>query len=76
MIKNIKVATSASEQNTIKVINGKVTCADMKPPDGASVRIKGTDKGVSTNAEGLFRITMENDDEVLVILFTGYKMKK
>jgi len=51
-----KVITSASEQNALKVINGKVTSADMKPLEGASVRIKGTDKGVTTNAEGLFRI--------------------
>jgi len=53
-------------------ITGKVTSADGKPLQGASVNIKGTTRGTTTNADGNFKIVISDSDSVLVVSFTGY----
>ena len=55
-----------------RVITGKVTAADGQPLQGASITIKGTTVGVTTDAQGLYKITVGETDKILVISFTGY----
>lgn len=56
-----------------KQITGTVISAEDKMPvPGASVVIKGTTAGTITNSDGIFSVTV-SDNEVLVISFVGMK---
>lgn len=60
-----------SAQNP-KTITGQVRDARSNPVPGASVVLKGSNKGVSTDLQGRFTIAEVPDDGVLVITSTGY----
>ncbi len=61
--------TAAFAQQTV---TGKITDAQTGAPiEGATVKIKSTTKGVSTNSQGIFRI-VANANDVLEISFIGY----
>ncbi len=55
-------------------IIGQVTSIDGELP-GATVQIKGTDRGTIADVEGRFSITVESKDDILVFRFVGYKTK-
>jgi iron complex outermembrane receptor protein len=56
-----------------KTVTGKVTDSkDGSPVAGASVAVKGTNRGTTTDATGAFRINVENNDAVLVITSVGF----
>lgn len=55
-----------------KTVNGTVTDKSGKPIANASVVIKGSTKGTTTNDNGVFTITVA-DDAVLIISAIGYK---
>lgn len=57
-------------------ITGKVLDENNQPLPGASVQIKGTQKGVVTDFDGIFEIELANEAPVLVISFTGYKAQE
>jgi iron complex outermembrane receptor protein len=56
-------------------VKGKVTTEDGQPIVGASVVVKGTHKGVTTNAAGEFSLSVSKGD-VLVISSIGYDTKE
>ena len=56
-------------------VSGKVTGEDGQPIAGASVLVKGTHKGVTTNAQGEFSLSVSRGD-VLVISYVGYDAKE
>ena len=53
-------------------ITGKVLDADGMPMPGVNVVIKGTRRGVITNVNGDYSITVPDRDAVLVFSFVGY----
>jgi TonB-dependent starch-binding outer membrane protein SusC len=56
-----------------KTVTGKVTDSkDGTPVPNASVNIKGTDRGTTTDAAGNFRIAVEGNSTVLVISSVGF----
>lgn len=55
-----------------KLIKGVVTDSTGKPLAGASVRVPGTNKGVSANADGSFSITVPDNVSSLIISYVGY----
>ncbi|MBN8859227.1 MAG: TonB-dependent receptor [Sphingobacteriales bacterium] len=55
-------------------VKGRVTDSAGAPLNGASVKIKGTQTGTTTNARGEFSIDA-NPGDVLVITFVGYQQK-
>ncbi|MEO6358514.1 MAG: SusC/RagA family TonB-linked outer membrane protein, partial [Ferruginibacter sp.] len=58
---------------TEKTVTGKVTDGNTGTSlNGASVAIKGTRKSTSTDASGLFTITVPDENAVLVFSFVGY----
>ncbi|MBV9987129.1 MAG: TonB-dependent receptor [Chitinophagaceae bacterium] len=57
-------------------ITGKVTDAKNAPLEGVSVLVKGTKKGVTTNAAGAFTITNVPDNAVLVFSYTGFETRE
>ncbi|WP_133994246.1 TonB-dependent receptor [Dinghuibacter silviterrae] len=56
-------------------VKGRVTAEDGTPLAGVSVTIKGTKKGVTTDADGAFSISV-NRGEVLVFSSVGYDAKE
>jgi hypothetical protein len=73
MQNNLIVIKEAGEGNyEVKaVITGKVTGENNAPLSGVSVQVKGTNKGTTTNAQGVFSINAETN-EVLVFTYVGY----
>lgn len=57
------------------VITGKVTGKDGAPLPGATISIKGKNRGTSTNSNGVFSIEASKGD-VLVFTSVGYLMKE
>jgi len=56
-----------------RTISGKVTDSkDGSPVPNASVLVKGTNRGTTTDAGGNFRIAVDNNDAVLVISSVGF----
>lgn len=55
-----------------KVVTGKVTDGNGEAVIGASVAVKGTTKGASTDVSGNFKIEVPNSSTTLVISFVGY----
>jgi len=56
-------------------VHGRVTDSTGQPIAGATVMIKGTKKGVLTNADGGYQITADEGD-VLVYSFVGFDTKE
>jgi TonB-linked SusC/RagA family outer membrane protein len=52
-------------------VTGRITDENGNPLAGASIRVKGTNLGVSANANGEYAITVP-DDAVLVVSYVGY----
>ncbi|TCD02850.1 TonB-dependent receptor [Pedobacter psychroterrae] len=57
-------------------INGRVLDENGSPVNSANIKIKGTDQGVKSGADGRFTITVPNDRTVLVISYIGYLSKE
>ncbi|HEY4150693.1 MAG TPA: SusC/RagA family TonB-linked outer membrane protein [Chitinophagaceae bacterium] len=55
-----------------KNITGKITGSDSKPLEGATVRVKGSNRTSLTNAEGVFTIKA-NKGDVLLISHVGFE---
>ena len=60
----------------LKPISGRVVDVDGKPVIGASIAVKGAKGGSVTNAEGYFKINVEDKDRILVVSFVGYKRQE
>ena len=54
------------------VVTGRITSSTGDPVPGASVLVKGTRNGTSTNATGNFSLNVGNPNATLVISSTGY----
>lgn len=66
---------SAHAQNAQRVIRGKVYSTDNRPVSGASVTIKGTSRGYSTDQQGAFAVPASSG-EILVISYVGFQPKE
>lgn len=57
-----------------RVVTGKVTTAfDGSPAPGVNVTIKGTTLGTSTDSDGKYSISIDDNDAVLIFSFIGSK---
>ncbi len=54
-------------------LKGRVTDENGTPLPGASVKLKGTTKGVATDAEGIFTIDVPDNGGVLQVSFIGFQ---
>lgn len=59
-----------------KVIEGNVTDEDGQPLPGVSIVVKGTSQGTITNADGIYRIEVDESANVLVFSFIGMKSQE
>ena len=66
-----------NESQADEKIKGRITDESGNPLAGASVQVKGTGKGVNTDANGNFEINVpENAAKILVISFVGMQEKE
>ncbi|MBP8789950.1 MAG: SusC/RagA family TonB-linked outer membrane protein [Breznakibacter sp.] len=56
------------------IVTGVVSGEDGFPLPGVSVFVKGTNIGISTNAEGQYSLRVPNKDAILVFTMIGYKV--
>jgi len=59
-----------------KTITGTVTGPDKKPVAGASVVVKGTTVGTTTNDQGVFSIALPANHDVLIITYVSYEVNE
>lgn len=59
-----------------QTIKGKVTDENGMPLPGATIAELDTKKAVVTDYDGVFEITVENSNSVLVVTYIGYKEKR
>lgn len=57
-------------------ISGKVTDVNGRPIQGATIQVKGKNKGTNTNAEGNFTLEGIESDAILIISSIGYETKQ
>ena len=59
------------------IITGKIVSSeDQSPIPGVNILIKGTTNGTITDAEGVYSITTQSPNDVLVFSFVGYKSQE
>jgi TonB-dependent starch-binding outer membrane protein SusC len=54
-------------------ISGRITNEEGEPLQGANIKIKGTDKGTTTNGDGVFLLKAVDENATLEISFIGYQ---
>ena len=72
----ILLTTLSVAQAQTRSVSGKVVDETDLPIPGANILVKGTSKGMVTDLEGNFAITLEGDANTLVVSFIGYKTKE
>ena len=58
-----------------KTVSGRVTDAKNEPLVGASVTVKGTNTGTTTDESGRFTLSVPNDQAVLIVSYVGLDTK-
>lgn len=71
----LKSTTGLAQNANVVTVKGTVTEGNNKPLQNVSVTIKGSQRGVSTDANGQFTIQSKEGD-VLVFSFINYEMKE
>ncbi len=67
-------AFSAAAQTTL---TGKVSASDEEGPlPGVAIQIDGTARGVATDFDGNFKISLSENDSVLIFSYIGYAKKR
>ncbi|QNE41954.1 SusC/RagA family TonB-linked outer membrane protein (plasmid) [Hymenobacter sp. NBH84] len=74
MLLSLFVSTAFAQQS--RTITGTVKDEKGVPVPFATVQVKGTTNGGTTNDDGAFSVTLQNDGSVLVISSIGYKSKE
>jgi TonB-linked SusC/RagA family outer membrane protein len=59
-------------QTIAQTVSGRVTASEGTPLPGVSVLVKGTTTGLTTDSEGRYSITVEDESSVLIFSFIGF----
>ena len=68
----VKPKNQEPKANLDRTITGKVTDENGEPLPGATIRVKGTSIGASTDVDGNYTLSVPDDAETLVIRFVGF----
>lgn len=69
----LAVATILISADQPRIITGKVTDSAGSPIAGVSVLVKNTNRGVVTDYNGEYSLTVKPEDKILVFSFIGFK---
>lgn len=72
IVKRKPVAEQPQPVAADKEISGKITNEKGEPLPGVTIQVKGTSKGVVTNEKGEYRISISDDNAILVVSSIGY----
>jgi hypothetical protein len=72
---NLVVVISTTLENQDIRITGKITGTNGEPLSGVSIAVKGMTRGVNSDNDGSFTITVAQD-AVLVVSYIGYESKE
>jgi TonB-dependent starch-binding outer membrane protein SusC len=72
----ILLAFSLSVQAQDRRVTGKVTALDGQGLPGATIQIKGSQTGVTSDANGGFGINVKSGNDVIVVSSVGYKSRE
>ncbi|MFP3861077.1 MAG: SusC/RagA family TonB-linked outer membrane protein, partial [Bacteroidales bacterium] len=72
--KTVKSPSVIDQQD--RKVSGTVVNEEGVPLPGVNITIKGTNKGVTTDADGKFTIEIEDESAILVFSFVGYQEKE
>jgi len=76
-VHNGKAATPVQPEIAAGIpISGKVIDQQGQPVIGASVLEKGTSNGMTTGADGMFKLNVKGPGAILVIAYVGYKKQE
>jgi TonB-linked SusC/RagA family outer membrane protein len=70
-----KKTADRKEEPAVEKLQGKVLNEKGEPIPGATIQIKGTQRGTATNEAGTFTLTDVPDNAVLIISALGFKTK-
>ncbi|WP_168208790.1 TonB-dependent receptor [Chitinophaga sp. XS-30] len=75
---NLVVITSATSRTIVyqTQVRGKVLGPDRQPLPGVTILEKGTSNGTTSNEEGDFTLTVENDSAILVFKYIGFATRE
>jgi TonB-linked SusC/RagA family outer membrane protein len=76
VIRKAGEVTVAEQQPQKKAITGTVRDSKGQPLPGATISIKGTTNGVTSDAEGKFKFNVPADAKILVFSFIGMKAQE
>lgn len=71
--KDIAITTEIAMQETV---SGKVIDEKGDPVPGVSIVVKDTQKGTTTDASGLYKLTYSDDNTVLIFSSVGYEKQE
>lgn len=74
-IKGVKLPDTGNEREAVTV-SGTVTDESGAPLPGVSILLKGTSKGLVSNNEGKYSITVPDGKGILIFAFVGYAKKE
>ncbi len=69
-------STNLLAQEERRTITGKVTSAAGMAISGASIQLKGSSTGTTSNDKGAFSISIQGNGTTLLVSFVGYKSKE
>lgn len=72
----IRRKSTATLENKISKVTGKVIDAKGSAIPGVNIRVKGTNKGTTTDAEGKYSIEVAEPTNVLIYTSIGYTVKE
>lgn len=76
IVKPVNLSTHSAGQQQDKKVTGKVTDPTGTPIPGASVVLKGTTTGVTTDIDGNFSLSLPMDAKTLIFSFVGMRSQE
>ncbi|MDB5152920.1 MAG: SusC/RagA family protein [Mucilaginibacter sp.] len=74
--KQVNAKTDSVKDDDDRTVSGTVLDESGQGLPGATVRIKGTEKGATTDKQGSFRLLTPDNNAVVVISFIGYRTQE
>src|SRR5690625_1646895 len=73
---NIQANSLYENLNLIQELSGKIIDQEGEPLIGVNIMIKGTEKGVSTDYDGYFKLEDVEEDAVLIVSYIGFQTQE
>ncbi|GAA3605010.1 TonB-dependent receptor [Flavivirga amylovorans] len=71
-----RITIKQKSQSQQRQITGKVTGEDGMPLAGVTVLVKGTTRGVATNFDGQYTVTVIDNSNVIIFSYVGYTIQE